>query len=338
MGTYKVPQNVEAEDKILGPLSIKQFIYAVIGLAYGFLTFALFKSFILIWIFIGIPPTLAMLALGLYQREDQPLETYILAVAQFILRPKMRIWDKEPIAEVFHLQPPPPKVKDEIRDSREVRSQLQQLAELVDTRGWSAKEPELQELDDVPVIDLQDRIGSPESQPAALPFSQPTASALPYHPDITQADDMLDAQNPNVQNLNILIANTSKSIHAEALAKMRASRSQPVVAAPTVPMPAVAMAAPLIPAPAVAENAPATPLEPIAPLAGMVPQMQYPQPIPTVSATGAGLPPDAILKLSREGADISVAQVAAQAHRQEHLAEGQAVNLRNGNPANTPTA
>ena len=48
MGTYKVPQNVEAEDKILGPLSLKQFIYALIGLGWGFLTFAILKSVLLL--------------------------------------------------------------------------------------------------------------------------------------------------------------------------------------------------------------------------------------------------------------------------------------------------
>ena len=37
MGQYKVPQNVETEDKILGPLSVKQFIYVIIALMWAFL-------------------------------------------------------------------------------------------------------------------------------------------------------------------------------------------------------------------------------------------------------------------------------------------------------------
>ena len=35
MGQYKVPQNVEAEDKILGPLTFKQFIYALMGFGWA---------------------------------------------------------------------------------------------------------------------------------------------------------------------------------------------------------------------------------------------------------------------------------------------------------------
>ncbi len=38
MAVYKVPQDVEAEDKLLGPFSMRQFIYLIIaamGIAIG---------------------------------------------------------------------------------------------------------------------------------------------------------------------------------------------------------------------------------------------------------------------------------------------------------------
>ncbi len=31
MATYKIPQNVEAEDKLIGPFSFKQFIFLILG-------------------------------------------------------------------------------------------------------------------------------------------------------------------------------------------------------------------------------------------------------------------------------------------------------------------
>lgn len=308
MGTYKVPQNVEAEDKILGPLSLKQFIYAIIGLGYGFVTFAIFQQLIVLWVFLGIPPMLFMLALGLYQKEDQPLETYVIAVAQFITKPKQRIWIKEPIAEVFHLEPPPPKPEMAKRDPREVRGQLQNLAQLVDTRGWSAKQPELQEsADEVPVIDLKDRIGAEvlAAQDAVPSFgSGPIAGSEIAAPQagegkITEADDILDDRNPTTQNLNVLIENSVKSVREEALQKMR----QPVTK-PAAPTPA--------PKPA---------------------RVNQPIEVSTTVLT-APLSGD-ILKLASEGGDLTVAQIASQAHKkQQYLAEGQTVTLRNGN---TPT-
>jgi hypothetical protein len=297
MSQYKVPQNVEAEDKILGPLTLKQFIYAVIGLAYGFLMFALFQKLIFIWIIIGLPPMLFMLALGLYQREDQPLETYVLAVLQFFVRPRVRIWQKEPIAEVFRVEPPPPKPEYIKRDPREVRSQLAQLADLVDTRGWSAKEPELQDPEEVPVVDMADRI---ETAPAQTP-NAPTRERM------TLDDDMLADHSQAAQNLNILIENTVKSVREEAVTKMHA---QPAVG--------MQLQSGFITQPAYQTQTVATTAA-----------------VPIASSTSVmtSSPSGDILKLATEGGDLSVAQIAAQAHRQQQLAEGQTVNIRNGNTA-----
>lgn len=325
MGTYKVPQNVESEDKILGPLSLKQFIYAIIGLGYGFVTFAIFQQIIAVWVIVGIPPMLFMLALGLYQREDQPLETYVIAVVQYFTKPKQRIWVKEPIAEVFHLEPPPPKPEIAKRDPREVRGQLQNLAQLVDTRGWSAKQPELQEVDDeVPVIDLKDRIGAeaiasqqvvPQfgggpTGPAPQAGATTTATPLPANADITEADDMLADTNPTTQNLNVLIENSVKSIREEAVQKMRQ---------PAPPKPAPKPAAKPALKPKSAQNT-----------------VSKPDEVSTTVLT-APLSGD-ILKLASEGGDLTVAQIASQAHkRQQDLAEGQTVTLRYGNTTNTAT-
>ena len=288
MGTYKVPQNVESEDKILGPLSMKQFIYAIIGLGYGFVTFALFHNFIPLWIIVGVPPMLFMLALGLYQREDQPLETYVLAVAQYFVRPRIRLWHKEPIAEVFRIQPPPPKPQALVRDPTQVRSQLEQLAGVVDTRGWAAKQPEVQDqgvIDEapVPVIDLEGRIG-------AEALSEPQVAPVIEAPEITQEDDVLDANSQAAQNIGVLIENSTKSIRAEAMEKMQH---------PTAPKPAKKTAS----------TAPK-------------------------STTAMTAPPSGdILKLAVEGGDLTVAQVAAQAHKQQPITEGQTVRIRDGNNA-----
>jgi len=225
MGTYKVPQNVEAEDKILGPLSMKQFIYALIGVGYGLLMFAILKPLsIVLWVIVGMPPMVALLALGLYQRQDQPLETFVIAITQFFVRPKIRYWSKEPVANAFRLEPPPPKPETARRDPRQVRSRLAMLADVVDTRGWSVKQPELQEPEEMPVIDLGDRItagsvGAPAAQTEA--------------PEVTQADDILNPQTPVARGVDTLIANSVKSLRQEALEKM-APAAKAVASAKTV--------------------------------------------------------------------------------------------------------
>ena len=42
MATYKVIQDIEAEDKLLGPLSLRQFIYAVIVVVLCYVVFRVF--------------------------------------------------------------------------------------------------------------------------------------------------------------------------------------------------------------------------------------------------------------------------------------------------------
>jgi len=41
MATYKVIQDIEAEDKLIGPLSLRQFIYAIVMLAILFVGYTI---------------------------------------------------------------------------------------------------------------------------------------------------------------------------------------------------------------------------------------------------------------------------------------------------------
>ncbi len=45
MATYKVPQDVEAEDKLLGPFTFRQFIYLMVIFGCVLLAIALFQIF-----------------------------------------------------------------------------------------------------------------------------------------------------------------------------------------------------------------------------------------------------------------------------------------------------
>jgi hypothetical protein len=45
MAVYKVPQDVEAEDKLIGPFSFRQFIYLIVAALGIFLSWALSQIF-----------------------------------------------------------------------------------------------------------------------------------------------------------------------------------------------------------------------------------------------------------------------------------------------------
>lgn len=140
MAYYKVPQNVESEDKLLGPLSFKQFIYAIVaavliaGVIFGF------KASPVIGV-LFIPPTFIFLVLAFYQRPDQPVESYLVALLGYWFKPRARTWDRDGISEHV-LITAPKRIPDHFSDGRsreQVTSQLGQLAQVVDTRGWSTR-------------------------------------------------------------------------------------------------------------------------------------------------------------------------------------------------------
>lgn len=64
MAQYKVPQDVEADDKLLGPFSFRQFVYLLVAGGLIALAVGLFQLFPLLAI-IPLPPVLLLVALAL---------------------------------------------------------------------------------------------------------------------------------------------------------------------------------------------------------------------------------------------------------------------------------
>lgn len=200
MGQYKVPQDVEAEDKILGPYTLKQFIYAVIGVAYGFLTFRIFFGPTPVLFFIiGVPPTVLFLMLGLYQRKDQPFEALFLALVAFWTKPRKRIWIKEPITEVFKIVQPPLKEDVTQRTPGEVRSQLEHVAQVIDGKVMQTEyDAEGNEVGESPLIDLEERLISPSLiESRDIGGDAPTPVLTP-RPDPTPVASPMAAQIPSI--------------------------------------------------------------------------------------------------------------------------------------------
>jgi hypothetical protein len=140
MATYKVPQDVEAEDKLLGPLSFRQFVYAMIaagGIVMGFFLFQASPPLVAI----PLPVVLLFSVLALPLRKDQPMETYLLAVLRFYLKPKMRLWN--PDGTITYVEITAPKIVEEHLTKeftgQTAKERLDYLAEIMDTRGWSLK-------------------------------------------------------------------------------------------------------------------------------------------------------------------------------------------------------
>lgn len=141
MATHKVPQDVEADDKLLGPFSLKQFIFIVLGIGFGWLTFFFFTQVHPIAAIIWLPPTLFFMILGGYQRKDQPVEIYLASALRFYTKPRKRRWDQEGYDERVKVTAPP-KVEHNYTKpfgSEEAISRLSNLSRMMDSRGWASK-------------------------------------------------------------------------------------------------------------------------------------------------------------------------------------------------------
>jgi hypothetical protein len=91
---FQVPQFIEVEDKIFGPLTLKQFIYLAGGGGLSFLVYVLLKSFIL-----SVIPIVLILgvsaALAFYKLYNRSFVVIAEAAFKYYTSAKLYIWKKE---------------------------------------------------------------------------------------------------------------------------------------------------------------------------------------------------------------------------------------------------
>lgn len=142
---YIVPQFIEVEDKVIGPVTVRQFIILLGG------TGLLVGSFqILIrlanqtgaFIFTGLGILVGTVAFAFVKVNGRPFHLFILNLLQSLKNPRLRIWNNE-IGErlEYRREPPPPPpipTKQPLSGTK-----LAQLALLVDTGGAYHEDEEL---------------------------------------------------------------------------------------------------------------------------------------------------------------------------------------------------
>ncbi len=133
---YKIPQNVDVEDKLVGPLTLKQFLELLFGAAFAYIIFRMVPGFI--FIFTGIPILLIALGLAFYKINDQPLEKIILAAISFYSKPQKRVWKKVPHLQNLTIKEEKPEKPKKISFGEEIniKSRLEELAYILDTQGF----------------------------------------------------------------------------------------------------------------------------------------------------------------------------------------------------------
>jgi hypothetical protein len=208
MAVYKVPQDVEADDKLIGPFSFRQFIYVIIAVIGIALAWGLSQLFIPLAI-IPLPIIVLFGALALPLRKDQPMEIYLAAIVSFYLKPRKRLWKPDGIQSLVQITAPKTIEIQRAKDlsESEAEQRLSYLADIVDTRGWAVR-----------------GVDVPEPN---------TAMQNDAYFEAQQAEDVLGDTGGVARSFDTMISQADAKRHEDMIQRMK----QPAPAAPAPPIP-----------------------------------------------------------------------------------------------------
>lgn len=216
MAQYKVPQDVEAEDKLLGPFTFRQFIYLLIAAAGIAGAWGLFQLFPLLAL-IPLPFVFFFGVLALPLKKDQPMETYLTAIISFYFKPNRRIWTAGQRESTIKIIAPKKAEKSRTRNltEEEASHRLSFLASIIDTEGYAIRGDS----------SMKDE----------------------YAAEADTIEDVLDADNPVIDRI---IEQEQTERKQELIAQMRTAinRTDNLIAAPSANTP-IAAPSPILPAP-----------------------------------------------------------------------------------------
>ncbi len=135
MMQFVVPQFIDVEDKILGPLTVRQFILILV---WGIMSFLMFKIFSFItFIFVVIFWSAVVFLLAFVKINGRPFHYLVLSIVQSLHLPKLRIWRKEDTEFEFRFDAgTPAKVLAPVATKQPLTaSRLTALSLVVDTGG-----------------------------------------------------------------------------------------------------------------------------------------------------------------------------------------------------------
>lgn len=90
---FQVPQFIETETKLIGPFTLKQFLWLATGGALLFVLFLTLNFFV--FIVVAVPIGGASAALAFVKINETPLVNYVLYGITYLLNPKQFFFKKE---------------------------------------------------------------------------------------------------------------------------------------------------------------------------------------------------------------------------------------------------
>lgn len=142
MQQFIVPQFIDVESKIIGPLTVRQFLIFLVGAGLIFIVFKL-ASF---WI-AAIEGLIIFALTGVFafmKINGRPFHYFLLNLMQTAKRPTMKVWNKQFVGKIAKTKKKKEKAKEIFTPKQPLTvSRLSKLSLIVDTGG--AYQEELEE-------------------------------------------------------------------------------------------------------------------------------------------------------------------------------------------------
>lgn len=90
---FEVPQFIEIEDKIFGPLTWRQFLYLGGGVGMGTVLF--FTTPLIVFLIFGLPLALLAGALAFYPVNNRPFSFFLEAIIGYLRSHKLYLWKRK---------------------------------------------------------------------------------------------------------------------------------------------------------------------------------------------------------------------------------------------------
>ncbi|GBE17084.1 prgI family protein [bacterium BMS3Abin15] len=140
---FNVPQYIDVEDKIVGPLTGKQLLW-MIGM--GIMLLVLWNTVSRAIFFIaGIPLALIFIAFAFYRPYNQPLIKFIIHAILFLFRPKVYTWRRT--AKRIQVTKKKEIYAPAKKDKSITRGDIEALAKTLDTEGMEKNERIIEMID-----------------------------------------------------------------------------------------------------------------------------------------------------------------------------------------------
>lgn len=136
---FVVPQFIDVEDKILGPLSVRQFIILLVGVV--FLIAAYRLADLQLFIFEAVVIAVLVIAFAFLRVNGRPFHQFVLSLLQTLKKPRLRIWHRVVTHDELRLPSAPVQTQSQAPTKPPLTaSRLAELSLIVDTGGVFQKD------------------------------------------------------------------------------------------------------------------------------------------------------------------------------------------------------